>query len=185
MLLPVYAAIVITFARSPGVPPSLVDRMFAEAQAIWEPCGVTLETNAGAAATGRSLTVAVGPFAKQLPRESAQPIAWILLSPALSVPRIYVSSSNALDLLRASSSVVGTRTLPPEFKEMYLGRAMGRALAHELGHYLLASTEHTPNGLMKIPFSAFELFGRNRASFSMTAQQLAVIRSRSQIASLP
>ena len=28
-------------------------------------------------------------------------------------------------------------------REMLMARAMGRALAHELGHYFLASKEHT------------------------------------------
>ena len=35
--------------------------------------------------------------------------------------------------------------MPLAQREMLLARAMGRALAHELGHYLLASKIHTPS----------------------------------------
>ena len=46
---------------------------------------------------------------------------------------------------------------------MLLARAMGRALAHEMGHYLLASKEHTKNGLMQAHRTATEFFGPDNA----------------------
>ena len=48
--------------------------------------------------------------------------------------------------------------MPIVQRETLLARAMGRALAHELGHYLLASKVHTNRGLMKAILNAAELF---------------------------
>jgi hypothetical protein len=34
-----------------------------------------------------------------------------------------------------------------------IGQVLGRAIAHELGHYMLASAEHAPIGLMRATHS--------------------------------
>jgi hypothetical protein len=39
---------------------------------------------------------------------------------------------------------------PRVFRNRVIGRVLGRAVAHELGHYLLASSGHTPRGLMRV-----------------------------------
>jgi hypothetical protein len=41
--------------------------------------------------------------------------------------------------------------------ERLLPRALGRALAHELGHYLLARRAHSPTGLMREAFRPEDL----------------------------
>jgi hypothetical protein len=38
---------------------------------------------------------------------------------------------------------------PQNIQDQLIGRMAGRALAHEIGHYLLASTKHAEEGLMK------------------------------------
>ena len=70
-----------------------------------------------------------------------------------------MSYANAQAVMAESRGVVGViAEMPIVQREMLLARAMGRALAHELGHYLLASKVHTPRGLMKAMLSAPELF---------------------------
>ncbi len=46
---------------------------------------------------------------------------------------------------------VGGRSVAawPALGETLLGRALGRSVAHEVGHYLLASSQHTDDGLMR------------------------------------
>jgi hypothetical protein len=39
----------------------------------------------------------------------------------------------------------------------FLGRALGRALAHEIGHYLLGTREHAAHGLMRAQFAPQDL----------------------------
>ena len=46
-----------------------------------------------------------------------------------------------------------------------LARALGRVLAHEIGHVLLAAPYHDRAGLMRAAFRPDELAGPNRAAF--------------------
>jgi hypothetical protein len=48
-------------------------------------------------------------------------------------------------------------SFPPPLADMFLGRALGRALAHEIGHYLLGTREHTARGLMRAQFAPQDL----------------------------
>ncbi len=47
--------------------------------------------------------------------------------------------------------------LPPRATVLFVQRALTRALAHEVGHYLLRSAEHTGRGLMRAVFTVDEL----------------------------
>src|SRR5262249_59808629 len=48
-------------------------------------------------------------------------------------------------------------TLPAAMAEILLGRALGRALAHEIGHFLLDTREHSTHGLMRAEFTPLDL----------------------------
>jgi hypothetical protein len=63
-------------------------------------------------------------------------------------------------------------------RDTLLARAMGRALAHELGHYLLASTAHTEGGLMKAVLTAVELFMPDSRGFRIEAEQRGLVAAR-------
>jgi len=54
---------------------------------------------------------------------------------------------------------------PIAVQEHLAGRAIGRALAHELGHYLLGEAAHTRVGLMRPSFKARELVEASRRQF--------------------
>src|SRR6202011_1913073 len=97
--------------------------------------------------------------------DGIMPLGWIFFDrPDEPDQEIHISYGNARALLAASSLVVGDITSMPTLeREVYLARAMGRALAHELGHYLLASKAHTEHGLMQKRLSASDFFsGRLR-----------------------
>src|SRR4029453_1036018 len=47
--------------------------------------------------------------------------------------------------------------LPNILYDLFLARGLGRALAHEIGHYLLGTSRHTARGLMRAHFSPVEL----------------------------
>jgi hypothetical protein len=48
-------------------------------------------------------------------------------------------------------------SLPNILHDLFLARALGRALAHEIGHALLGTSRHTGRGLMRAHFSPLEL----------------------------
>ncbi len=77
-------------------------------------------------------------------------------------------------LLRRSAS-------GPFVGERDMGRALGRVLAHEIGHVLLAVRQHDRAGLMRAVFTPAELGAPDRESFRLTADDLGRLRSRIQV----
>ena len=107
------------------------------------------------------------------------PLGWIVFEAGSPQQEIYLSSANAIDLLNASDFVVGrVSTLTNKEKYILLGRAMGRAVAHEIGHYLLGSKAHTPAGLMQARRGAAELFSASRRGFQVDVGQRQSIAAR-------
>jgi hypothetical protein len=64
------------------------------------------------------------------------------------------------------------------FADVEMGRALGRVLAHEVGHVLLGAPFHRATGLMRPQFTADELASPDRTRFVLTAGDLARLRSR-------
>jgi hypothetical protein len=94
-------------------------------------------------------------------------------------PEIYLSLANAKGLMALARGVVGViEQMPPAQREVLLARAMGRALAHELGHFLLKSKLHTPRGLLKAWRTTAELFTPERGGFKIDAAQRQQIAAR-------
>jgi hypothetical protein len=52
-----------------------------------------------------------------------------------------------LETVRMDARPVGAR--PALIRERLTGRVLGRAVAHELGHFLFGSADHAPDGLMR------------------------------------
>ena len=54
---------------------------------------------------------------------------------------------------------------PRSMRERIVGRALGRVIAHEIGHIVLDSGQHTPAGLMRPTHRAADLIERGREAF--------------------
>jgi hypothetical protein len=189
--IPSSTPITISVQVAPNIRSNTVEGMLAEADAIWRSSGVTfvwrraadcLEPYAESSEAGRDLpsmlrvTVddQVGDWT-----DGVVPLGWIRFDRMGEPGReIHISYRNAQALLAASAVVVGDQTMMPALqRETYLARAMGRALAHELGHYLMASTAHTEHGLMQKRLSARSLFS-GRVRFEIDATQRQFVASR-------
>jgi hypothetical protein len=59
-----------------------------------------------------------------------------------------------------------------------MARALGRVLAHEIGHFVLALPSHAPSGLMRPTFSGRELTTLDRKAFALSAELLPRLRDR-------
>jgi len=57
-------------------------------------------------------------------------------------------------------------------RDLIEGRVLGRALAHEVGHYLLRSRQHSPLGLMRARQSTFDLVSLDRRHFTLSTVEL-------------
>jgi hypothetical protein len=71
---------------------------------------------------------------------------------------------------------------PLAFTDLVVARALGRVLAHEVGHLLLAYPAHTRDGLMRSGFDGRQLAYVDRRSFALSASLMP--RLRHQLAQL-
>jgi hypothetical protein len=55
----------------------------------------------------------------------------------------------------------------PEFGHYQLGLVLGRAVAHEIGHYLLATRTHADQGLMRASIAAHEFADPGAKTFML------------------
>ena len=182
---------IVNVTAAQEVSPALVARILAETDAIWRPSGIAfiwqraarvVVPYARAGETGpyvpNTLRLVIGGN-RGAGRDGRLPLGWILFDAGAPAQEIYLSHANALRLMAEARGVIGlVEQMPPVQHEMLLARAMGRALAHELGHYLLASTVHTRGGLMKATLTAVELFLPESYRLRIEPAQRRVIAAR-------
>ncbi len=152
---------IVYVSAAPEVPASLVTRLLRETDAIWRAAGFSFvwrraPHGAGPApddpvpSASTTLRIVIGPN-RGVARNARTPLGWIVFDDERAPQQeIYLSHANALALLESARPVVGVvDQMPMAQREVLLSRLMGRALAHELGHYLLASKVHTRRGLLQ------------------------------------
>ena len=194
--LPSLPPIVIDVDVPADVPATLVTRVLDEVDAVWRASGVTVAWNRhaaapasiaapswGAPASCRTLDVVIGHnrgAAAAAERQNQMPLGWIVFEePDSPAHEIYLSYDNALAYMTGARAVVGViEQMTVAEREIKLGRAMGRALAHELGHYLLASKAHSSSGLMQAVHTASNFFGYERSDFAIDAAQRQAVAER-------
>jgi hypothetical protein len=173
------AAIVITISAPADFKPSLIGRITAEADAIWRSAGLSInwEYQSARAAVGTLHVIVVNDRANA--GSYLQPLGWIRFDADAPTAELYLSYANAVALLDMSHNAVSlTHNLTILERDTYLGRALGRALAHEVGHYLLASKAHTADGLMKASRTAWEFFSPDRRRFGVAPSEWRQIAAR-------
>jgi hypothetical protein len=204
---PPSVAVVVDAAAT--VPPALVTSVLAEAADIWSAAGVSViwdrqaTKSRGPDHTLRRDSIPAtedvaprlvsprGPLVSGLrvtigddrgrPENDPHvlPLGWIVFEAGSPLQEIYLSLSNAIQLLNTSDFVVGrVSTMTNRERYTLLGRAMGRALAHEIGHYLLASKAHTATGIMQAKRGAAELFSSSHRGFQVERDQRHTIEAR-------
>jgi len=67
---------------------------------------------------------------------------------------------------------------PAQVQDLFLTRALGRAIAHEVGHYLLNSKAHPPTGLMREQMTIGDIMLNQRPKDLFDAGELARLRGR-------
>ena len=154
----------IAVATTAAIASALVQRMTDEADAIWKSGGITFVWQRAAADHPTADVLVIVDDVLRRPTASLSALGWTEMSPGhLPMKYVHLSYTNIVAMLG------DTNHMPPSQRDTYLGRALGRALAHELGHYLLASSSHARNGLMRASLSAETLFGPGRATLDMPA----------------
>lgn len=173
-------SLVIGVTVAVDISPTLIPRVLEEAADIWRAAGFAIvwQRENGVAVRPPALRVWIG-GARGTQTSESLALGWIMFDDDGTPARdIYVSHANAEALLRSLKDMSATDRMPRAEREMLLGRAMGRALAHELGHFLLASKSHTAKGLMRARRTSSEFFSRERIRFDLEPEQRATIMRR-------
>jgi hypothetical protein len=79
---------------------------------------------------------------------------------------------------RAPGRLCDVNACPPVLLNVVMARALGRVLAHEIGHFVLALPSHAPSGLMRPAFTGRELAGLDRKAFALSAELRPRLRER-------
>jgi hypothetical protein len=153
---------------------SILEIARRETVRIWSPAGLRVQWTTSVDLPYR-LPASEWLVVRCVPRESGAvpasaprglPIAAIRFVNAVPTNTIAVSTEAARLLLDRDS--IESRLLGERFrvlKELRLGRMIGRAIAHEIGHFLSASGEHTRSGLMRAVHPVRDLIGENLYPF--------------------
>jgi hypothetical protein len=169
----------ITVAAPASVDRGFVQDMVAEASAIWRTAGLTIVARhwpaGGDGVPSTEITVTLHDGHSESPDGSAT-LGWItFVGPNAPQPAIHLSRGNALELMGRTASI---HDVPKAWQEFLLARALGRALAHELGHYLLKSAAHEARGLMRAERPSIDFFTPSRTGFELTGDQRARLADR-------
>jgi hypothetical protein len=112
-------------------------------------------------------------------RVSGRPIlGWVTLgSPQPSTPTLFVSARAVREFVsRADYRGRALDQRPSSLLERLTARAIGRVIAHELGHYLLEQRAHTAKGLMRSTYSPQDLIGPSLRPFQVSPADALVLR---------
>jgi hypothetical protein len=168
------APLTIAVFATPDITESLMNRIFAEAETTWEPTGISLDwhriTPKDVVRTWQ-LDVTIDDRLKGVATDHLA-LGWVLFTVNGPLPSIHLSRAGAEASILRTAGVDDTSV---DAHEILVGRALGRALSHELGHYLLKSKEHAPRGLMRANWRSEEFFSIERSGFELTPQQREIV----------
>lgn len=154
-------------------------RLKDEAEAIWRPYGIEFDWTTAEAPTRAEGSVALDArIERQFDRDrrlaSPKVLGLVEMNPDTpSRQPIYVSFE-AIESVLAQRT---TRSLAGIVLDRDLARALGRVLAHEIGHVLIGA-DHDRAGLMRAAFSAEELAKPDSRPFRLTCSSTDRLRRR-------
>jgi hypothetical protein len=169
-----------------AIKPAMVAGIAAEARSIWKPYGVDVTfAPPGDAVTGEPgqeirLVITDHTLPAQGGGADVAGIGWIeFLGPEQPARTITVSLTAASRLSdRATWAGTPVELLPAVIREQFLVHALGRAAAHEIGHYLLRSTLHARLGLMRPQFGVEEIMDGHLTRFRLERSQVDLLGRR-------
>jgi hypothetical protein len=162
--------LVIGVTAASDISRAVVAAIVRESDAIWRAAGFRFVWIVDPHVATANLRVFIGGGTSPA-TDRQTPLAWISLDAAgVPEPSIYLSHANAQRFLRASRGSVGpVEAMPTLQRNTYVGRALGRALAHEVGHYLMGSKAHAARGLMRGTHTSVEFFSTEARTFTIDA----------------
>lgn len=172
--------LVIRDETTPPLSAAIVRDMLKELRAIWH-AHVEIQAAAAPGLAGAIaddvLEVVVGD--KPSRAAAADSLGWIEFVDG-EPSRTINLSRRAASLLRDRTALAGRPldALPAAIQDQFLARALGRAAAHEIGHYLLRSRTHETSGLMRTHFASVDLVERSPRNFRLSLAEVRQLERR-------
>lgn len=165
--------------RDGGLSAEALKRAAEQTRLIWSAAGVTVTAGRPTDPVPDGAEIVVVQFeSKGVPQDDGRTVlGWITLDER-GVPSPIRVSVPGLQEVLSDAQLFGRplRYLGPGVVESLTGQAAGRVIAHELGHYLLRSSRHAADGLMRSRYSGTTLAGPSLEPFQIAALQLAALR---------
>jgi hypothetical protein len=157
----------------------MLTEILQNAQAIWRPyADVTFDLASDGVRASRSPQVVITDQISTVSDPAS--LGWIEFVDGRPSNVITVSVTAALALMKASR----WSGFPKIVQRTFVVHAMSRAIAHELGHYLLASREHAGRGLMRGQLTADEIMQPRPSSYRLDRAQVESLRRAEHFARL-
>jgi hypothetical protein len=106
-------------------------------------------------------------------------VAWIPFSNGQPLPYVRVSKPVAAALLKTRSWFDGRpiTSATEDVRRQALGRIIGRAIAHEVGHFLLSSPVHASRGLMRAALDPQHMVNPGTGHFKLEGDDVRALRA--------
>jgi hypothetical protein len=188
MLLAPLLRLAIAFAPAPALPPAVIASAIVEAARLWAPYGVDVraaspaEPAAGPAPDAVTLTVvAVTPSAEDRLRAPGALAAIEFDAGGQPRPKIAIYARDVSGFIERTRVLGASDSQwPRAMREQILGRAIGRILAHEIGHFVLGTRGHAAHGLMRAEQAADDLVAPTRGELGLSAADVARLPRRTE-----
>ena len=166
--------------------PIIVQAMQSETSGIWQSYGVQIQWPASPQELRCTRVHGTFDVLVEYQRSSTSnaPRSSVLgsthLAPAaIERAGIYVDYDETEHLI---SELSASRLIPlvghPDVGPADIGRALGRVLAHEIGHVLLDAPRHQPWGLMRRSFAPDDLVARQRWAYTLSRKEVDRLAAR-------
>lgn len=156
------------------VAPLFIVETIQEAADVWAPYGVSVAEIGAGTCPAAPYDVVLSVNLSDRPISGAATVAmWETHLAAIRFTREGLPSTR-IDMYYAGAVRLAAMLGP---RDRFMGRIAGRALAHEIGHYLLRTPRHAPEGLMLGVHRALELAGVDRTAFALSDGDLNRFRA--------
>ena len=156
------------------MPPQVEARAISETRLIWAPYGVDVHASVpGDVSSSSHVRLDVTLVDGQLQHRVTETLGSIPFVDDAPEPLVQMFP-NAIAALISTIDVFGKREpqWPNALHNLIVGRVLGRALAHEIGHFLLRTRHHSPHGLMRAFQPVTDLVGADRRRFVLSAEEV-------------
>ncbi|MEP7307405.1 MAG: hypothetical protein ABJA98_17995 [Acidobacteriota bacterium] len=163
----------------PPLPPRLAEAAMGEVTRVWAPYGVDVETlRPGDGGRHGAIRLAVKLADRPARQAAAKALGSIQFLGDAPEPAI-VLYQDAIEGVVSTVKIFGreNREWPVALCHFILGRVLGRALAHEIGHFLLRSRQHSAAGLMRSDLAPADLVDPDRRPFALSVGDAARLMS--------